>query len=339
MQVLKNIGMKRITYVIVPAAVLLALPIWAREVFYLHILIMTGIVMMGALGVRLMMSGGLWNLGQGGFMSIGAYTAALLAMNFNITPFWGSAFLAGLIAAGIALAIGYPIVRARGFYFAIIMLCFGMAVRQVIVAFPAVTGSQWGLFDIPVPALLQVGRFTIDFEASKIPAYYTMLGLVGITMLVMYRIEHSRLGAVLRSISQSEILALSAGINIDKYRVISFVISSFFAGVAGAFSAHVTMVAHPDFYGLWASFDIVVYVIFGGAYSILGTVLGTSILMSATEILRATVALRALIYALIIVFTILFFPNGVVSLPGLIRERLRKRGHAQEVASGGTPRQ
>lgn len=332
MRVIKNIRIKTIVYVIVPAAILLTLPLWIKDVLYLHTLVMIGLFMMSALGVRLMLSGGHWNLGQGGFMTIGAYTGALLATHFNIIPFWGSGLLAGLIAAGIALALGYPIVKAKGFYFAIATLAFGVAVRQVIVAFPELTGGSWGLFDIIGPPLLQV-------DVSKIPAYYATLGLFSITLLVMYRIEHSRLGAVLKSISQSEILALSAGIDTTKYKVIAFAISSFFAGVAGAFAAHYSGVAHPDFFGLWQSFDVLVYVIFGGAQSILGTVLGTSILYSAMETLRIAVAFRALIYALIIVIIILFFPGGVVSLPGIIRKRLYQRRHVQEVASGGRSRE
>lgn len=222
-------------------------------------------------------------------------------------------------------AFGYVALRSLGLYFAIITLSFSLVIRQVVVAFPDVTGGLLGIFDVtppqPLPYLGELG----DWERSKLYPYYLILVLLLLTYLLMHRIEHSRFGMVLRAAAQSETLTKSVGISVTKYRLIAFTIACSLGGLSGAYATHYHMLIHPDYYTLWVSIYILVYVMFGGIKSIFGTILGTTALIGGMEMLQFTMDLRAVIYAGVIIVVTMFLPGGIVSLPGAVKRLLRRR--------------
>ncbi len=315
---------KRFAGFLIPAIIFALLPLWMRDPYHLHLTIVMGTYIMATLGVRLILNCGQWNFGQAGFMAIGAYAAAILATNTDLTPFWATAPIAGLITALVALIIGFPALRAKGLYFAILTLAFSMAVRQAVIAFSGVTGGHFGIHDIPPPASIQFAGLLLDFGTSKIAQYYLMCSLVAITILVMYRLDNSRFGMVLRSIAGNDTLVESVGVPALRYKLIAFVISSFFAGLAGAYSAHYTWMAHPDFFTVWESLYIIVYVVFGGASTIPGVILGTSVLIGMMEALKLLAGYREIIYAAILILVILFLPKGLISISSVISKRIEK---------------
>ncbi len=309
---------------LIPMIFFCLLPLWVKEAYYLHIFIEIGIYSIAALGIRLVLTSGQWNFGQAGFMAIGGYTSSLLVLDLGWPPLWATLPVASLFATLVGLAVGYPALSTKGIYFAMITLCLGLVVRQGIITFPGFTGGLIGLYGVPAPTPIPFMGALGNWVVSKVPAYYTILGLLALTLVVMHRIDRSRLGIVLRSISENETLAKSAGINVVKYKLIAFVIASFFGGLAGAFSVHYHMLCHPDSFSLWDSIFMVLYVVFGGVGSIFGAVLGTAVLISATELLRFTGAFRMVIYASIMIVTILFLPKGLISLPQAVREGIAK---------------
>ena len=314
----------RILAYLIAAIAFALVPVFITDPYIIHIVILMGTFAIGALGVWLVLTAGQWNFGQAGFFAIGSYVAALLTVNTNLPPFWATVPLAGLFAAVVALALGYLSLRTRGLYFAILTLAFGLAVRQCVIAFPGLTMGFTGIHDIAGPAPFHLMGLTLDFEASKTLQYYLMYGLVGATILVLDRINTSRLGKVFRAIAQSDLLCQSLGISSLRYQLLAFVISAFFAGLAGAFTAHYTHLAHPDYFGLWQSVYMIIYVVFGGVASIPGVLLGSSTLYGLLEILKLAAGLRQVLYAAVIILVMLFLPQGLISIPSVVREQMAK---------------
>ena len=300
------------------------LPTWVKDPYILHVLIEIAYFSIAALGVRLIMTAGYWNIGQAGFMTFGGYTAAILVLELNVPSLYLSLPIATVLTALLGCAFGYVALRSLGLYFAIITLSFSLVIRQVVVAFPDVTGGLLGIFDVtppqPLPYLGELG----DWERSKLYPYYLILVLLLLTYLLMHRIEHSRFGMVLRAAAQSETLTKSVGISVTKYRLIAFTIACSLGGLSGAYATHYHMLIHPDYYTLWVSIYILVYVMFGGVKSIFGTILGTTALIGGMEMLQFTMDLRAVIYAGVIIVVTMFLPGGIVSLPGAVKRVFRR---------------
>ena len=172
------------------------------------------------------------------------------------------------------------------------------------------TGGIIGIFD--VPGLSSLAGLDIS---SMVPFYYFALFLLAVTLLIMYRLEHSRIGSTFKAINQGDTLAEAVGVNIMGYKVMAFVIASSLAGVAGALSAHYFLVLYMDFYGLWQSIFFVIYAIVGGVGVVIGPVIGSYGLISAKELLTDFGEYQAVAFGIVLLVVIMFVPGGVVSLP------------------------
>ncbi len=300
------------------------LPTWIQDPYIHHVIIEIAYFSIAALGVRLMLTAGYWNFGQAGFMTLGGYVAAMLTLKLNIPSLYLTLPMASVSAALLGCAFGYPALRVMGIYFAILTLTFSLLIRQIIVAFPDVTGGLYGIYDVTAPSALPFLGELGNWEKSKLFPYYLILVLLIFTCFIMNRIEKSRFGMILKSTAQGETLAQSVGISVLKYRLIAFTIGSFFGGLSGAFATHYHMLIHPDYYNMWISIYIVVYVIFGGASSIFGAILGTAALIGGMELLKFAAGWRAVIYAGIIICVTLFLPEGIVSLPEAMKRLMRR---------------
>ena len=308
-------GLRLKTLSIVPViAFFLFLPLVERDPYILHVLIEIGMVSLPALGLRLIMLTGQLSFGQVAFLAIGAYTSSLLVMKMGMNS-WFTLPISGFMAALGGVAIGYPALRIKGAYFAILTLALGEAVSMILLNWTGLTGGADGIFGIPRPNdLAMAGSTLVHFTADKLPYYYYVLALLIFCMLVMYRLDRSHVGAILRAISQSDTLAESFGVNITRYKVFAFSIGCFFAGLGGAFYAHYFTILHPDSFTLWDSIFYVVYVIVGGSNSVVGPVLGSFLMLGTFELLRAAKKFQAVTYALIFIFVILFLPGGLMNL-------------------------
>jgi len=292
---------------------LAAFPAFTQDPYILSILITTGIWTTSVWGVRVIMSTGQLTLGHAAYMAVGAYASTLLTMKVGLS-FWLAFPLAGLISSLVALLIGYPTLRIKGVYFAIITFAFAEIVRLLIVHWPSLLGGYGGIPDVPPPSPI----FTISFK-SRIPYYYLILAVCLFTYWVMVRIDKSRIGRIFSSIHESDTLAEAIGINIMRYKVTAFCIGCFFAGLSGSFYAHYFNFTSPEFFTIWQSVYCLLFVIVGGVGSVWGPLLGSFFMTLIPELLRVTRELEPVIYAVILIVIMFLLPGGLVTLPSRLR--------------------
>jgi len=260
-------------------------------------------------------------------MSIGGYTSALLVMKLGFSS-WAGLLLGGLVTCGVALIIGYPFVRLRGIYFAMITLFFAEVVSLVITEWRSFTGGAMGILSIPRPnPIVLRGLFRVDFT-SRVDFYYFALVLVLVTLLMLYAIERSRVRLILLSVSQTDSLAESLGINTARVKVVAFSIGGFFAGIAGAFYAHYLTVLNPASFGFLFAIYTVIYITVGGTQRFSGPILGAFILTLIPELIRGLKEYHPLIFAAVLIVTIFFMPNGLAGLLDLFKKNGKLRSHA-----------
>lgn len=298
-------------------------PLFIKETYYLHILVLAGVNIILASSLRTIATTGQISLGHASFMAIGAYTSALLVTRLGFSS-WTALPLAGIAAALIALLVGYPFVRIKRVYFAMLTLFMGEIIRLVITELRGFTGGTSGLLNIPPPDSISFGGlFNIIFD-TKIPYYYFILILVLITLLILYRIESSRIGRTLNSIQQSDLVAQSVGVNILNLKVFVWCVGAFFAGIAGGFYAHFVRNLTPDSFGVMPAIYIVVYMVVGGRRTFLGAIVGAFLLTIIPEIFRGLKEYEPFVFVGVLFIIIYLLPGGLVDLPQVIKTRIRK---------------
>lgn len=291
--------------------------LWILTIFCINIILVTSF--------RLITTMGGWSFTHTICMGVGGYTTALLTTKFLHLPFWLTLPLGGLAAALFALAISYPVLRTKGFYFFISTYAAGEAMRQVWIKFRNIFGGHWGIGRIVKPSLLG-----INFADPHV-YYYLVLAFVALSLLIMYRFDKSRLGDTIKATSMSDSLCESMGINTRRYETIVFVMGSFFAGIAGVLYVHYTGIVTPhDFSGIYM-FNVLTWAIVGGTGSFAGPVMGLSLMTGIAEIFRHYKQWVPLINGLFIVGILLFLPEGIQSLP----QRIRRHIHRNSPLLGG----
>jgi len=263
--------------------------------FLIGVATLTGINLMAVLGLSLMTGfTGLFSFGHAAFMAIGAYTSAILMMNFGV-PFYITILAAGAAAAIIASLVGRLTLKLRGDYFCIATLGFGEAIRLIFDNMNYFGGAR-GLPGIPRHTTLGL---------------VVLVNIVGI--LVLVSLIKSKYGRNMKAIREEELASRTIGIDVFAHKIISFMIAAFYAGVAGALFASYTGFLQPLMFNLVRSTELTIMVIFGGIGSISGSVLGTVVLFPMPEILRGWFAnWRLVIYGALVVFIIVVRPEGLM---------------------------
>lgn len=246
-------------------------------------------------------------LGHAGFMSIGAYTGALITLNSNLPSYleFALALIAGgLIAALLGFIIGMPVLRLRGDYLAIVTLGFGEIIKSIFNALN-VTGGSKGLSGIPTYSNYQ---------------HYTLVFILTVaTILLITNLVKSRHGRAICSIRDNDIATSSIGIHVSTYKVMAFVISAFFAGVAGVIYAHNVSIIKPTTFDYNKSIEILVIVVLGGMGSIKGSIIAAIILTILPEMLRGADSFRMLIYSVVLIGMMIFNNSRIKA--GLLQNR------------------
>lgn len=272
--------------------------------------------------MRVSLNSGQLNFGVAAFMAIGAYCSGLMVKELSL-PFIPAFLAAGFFSALAGILIGYPSLRLPGVYFLLLTWAFVEVVRAIAVRWTSLTGGPLGLFDVPP---ISIGRIVF----TGVLNYYFVLVVTTLILLILYRLEISRIGLTLKSIGQEEGLAEALGIDTYKFKNISFLISCFFAGLAGSLYVHSLGVISPDVLSFLFIVSIAVYNFFGGIGHFFGPVVGAGILTLLTEPFRGFVYFERIIYSLTIILIVLFLPDGIISLPqkmasGIDRFRHRER--------------
>ncbi len=282
------------------------------EIFF-HLMIMSGIYMILALSLNLLIGyAGLFSVGHGAFYGLGAYAAAILSTRFGL-PFGIEIVVASAIAGIVGYAIGRPILRLRGDQLA--LATFGLAVIafSVFNNWTDLTRGPLGIRGIP-----KISLFSISLESLWSYALF-VTACVAITLLFIWRVTHSPFGKVLEAIREDDVAALAIGKNITRFKVVAFVASSCFAGLAGVLYAHHLTYIDPSSFITGESFLVFSMVVFGGMGSNLGSMVGAAVLVSLPELLRfvglpGTIAaqMRDVIYGALIVIVINWRPQGLL---------------------------
>lgn len=281
--------------------------------YIFHILIITEIYIILTLSLNLILGyTGLPAFGHIAFAAIGAYTSSLLALNFGISPWIGLPIGAFGAALG-GLIIGFPSIRLKGDYFALATFGFGLIVYSIVKNWVELTRGPMGLPGIPGFTLLGI---SLDSVFSYFPLT-TILMLF--TYFIIKRIVNSPFGRILQAIREDEIGALAMGKNVNKYKLIVFIIGAFFAGIAGSLYAHYITFIDPSSFTAMESIVIVLMVVFGGMGNLEGSILGATILVIFPEFLRfvglpSSVAapLRQMLYGLLLILLMLKRPQGLI---------------------------
>lgn len=265
---------------------------------------------------RLMTLTGEWSLIHIVMMGVGAYTSALLSKNLGF-PVWFSMPMAG-IGAGLAAALlCYPLFRMTQFYFLIGSFAVGEAIRLAWIYFVKPFGGSSGVSSIPPPELL-----SIDFM-EPIPYFYLVLFVVTICLIILYRIENSRVGLTLHAVHWKAPLAESVGVDTWKYRSLAFIVASAFVGIAGALKIHYLGNVTPHQFGVGTMVFVLIWVIVGGYNTFFGPILGAVVLSVLDESLRELEEYRPAIYGVLLIAAIMFIPKGLESVPSIIRNSVK----------------
>lgn len=292
-------------------ALLLALPGIITVKYYMQLVILALIWVIVAQGQNIIQGfTGYVSITQAGFMGIGAYSSTLLSTGLG-WPVWITLICAPLTTSLFALLVGYPSLRVKGHYFAIVTLAYNMVIFVVLINFSRLTGGEAGITNIPKPGALLGGMVNFD---NRTTYYYLVMIcavlLTGLATLVL----HSRVGRILLAIRENETLATATGIAVWKYKLFAFVASGFFAGVAGALYAHFQGFINPESFGVAQSLDAILAVILGGSGTIAGPIIGAFAVTFLPEYLRFADSFRLIVYGFLLVIATIFMPRGIAFL-------------------------
>jgi branched-chain amino acid transport system permease protein len=252
--------------------------------------------------------GGMLHLGYIAFYAIGAYAYALLNYNFGLN-FWLAIPIGAALGGLFSLSIGFPVLRLRGDYLAIVTLAFAEITRLVLENWNEVTFGTAGIRNIPRPAIpgIQMNLFQ-----TTIFVYFIMIGLTIFTIFVVNRLENSRIGRQWVAMKEDFIACQAMGVNVARAKLTALGLAGVWAGMVGVVFAARTTFINPASFKVWESVIVLCIVVLGGMGSIPGVVLGAGVLILVPEYLRAFSQYRMLIFGLVLVVMMVFRPGGLI---------------------------
>lgn len=306
------------------ALVLPAMPFASRYVMDVAILVITYIMLGWGLNIVVGLAG-LLDLGYVAFYAIGAYSYALLANYFDWS-FWICLPLAGVFAAISGILLGFPVLRLRGDYLAIVTLGFGEIIRVILLNWYEFTGGPDGISGIPRPSFfgLEFKRssegtfssfFGLDYSSMHriIFLYYLILALALLTNFVTLRLRKLPVGRAWEALREDEIACRSLGINPTNTKLTAFAIGATFGGLAGSFFATRQGFISPESFTFIESAVILAIVVLGGMGSQIGVVLASVVLIGGTELFRELEEYRMLAFGALMVGIMVWKPRGLLA--------------------------
>lgn len=279
--------------------------------FY-HVNIMVSALIFVVLGLGLNITvglAGLLDLGYIAFFAVGAYTYALLNSHFGF-GFWLCLPLGGMMGMLFGMILGFPILRLRGDYLAIVTLGFGSITKIVLENWDTVTGGAAGIANIPRPELFSL---VLDGREKSVYSYYLILALVVLTIFVTNRLKNSRIGRAWMALREDEIACVAMGVDMARTKLSAYALGAFWAGLVGViFAAHNSFI-NPDSFTFMDSAMILAMVVLGGMGSILGVIIAALALKLLPEYLRAFAEYRMLVFGGVMVLMMIFRPQGLIS--------------------------
>lgn len=331
---LYRLPIARWTVGVIAALFLLVVPAVLDE-YYLSIINLIAIAVVGALGLNILVGyTGQISIGHAAFMSVGAYMAANLAVRFDL-PFWITLPAGGLMAAVIGAIVGIPSLRIKGLYLAIATLAAQLIIEWTINHVPAISGGVQATIEVPRPTLFGEA---ID---SQHELYFFLMFFAVLAVVATLNLIRSRIGRAFIAIRDHDIAAELMGINIFRYKLLAFAVSSFYAGVTGVLYTYYLGIANYEQFQLVVSIDYLAMIIIGGLGSILGSIFGAIFitllpiairwfmegfgdLLFTEEALRNIVPhMRLVVFGLLIIVFLVLEPEGLNRLWQNIRNYFR----------------
>ncbi|MHB1122289.1 MAG: branched-chain amino acid ABC transporter permease [Ramlibacter sp.] len=285
----------------------LAFPFFAKNDYHLTVMSTAYIFALATLGLNLITGyTGQFNLAHSGFMAVGAYTVGILTVDYQV-PFWIAFALSGVVAAFLGIFIGLVSLRLKGHYFSIFTMCVGYIMFLVIEKWESLTHGTVGIIGIPAPT--GFGSFTFDTPRSL---YYLVFFFLVLGTWVMHRIATSLLGRTFVAIRNSDNLAEALGIDLMRNKLLAFLLSVFYAGLAGGLYAGFVRFLGPGIAGIEHTFDMTMYMLIGGLGTLLGPLLGALSVPWLTQYLQFLQEYRFIVFGPILVLLVIFVPHGIV---------------------------
>jgi len=319
---------------------LLTVPLWLQDQYLLHILIITGIFIIAAMSLNLLLGyTGQLSLGHVAFFGIGAYASALTTLGFDIDLFglrvahqpWPAivGLFVGMVVAGLSgYAIGRLSFKVRGAYFVIVTISFAEVTRLVALNWVELTQGPLALTNIPPYTLgfPGLGDYTLW---NKTAYYYLVLALGLIAYVVIRRLVGSRIGRAMIALKENETLASAVGIDVTRYLVLAAVVSAAMAGAAGSLYAHYLKIIDPDIFLFIYTVTMVIMVITGGKGTLAGPIVGGMIFGFLPVILRpfTAPAVQWILYGGLMIAIVFVLPQGIVpALQRFVANRPARKG-------------
>jgi branched-chain amino acid transport system permease protein len=310
------------------AAFLVAFPVLSDDLFWQNMIILSMVFAIGAVGLNVISGyGGYISLGQSAFVGLGAYTVALGATKVGGNPFaWVPA--AGVVAALFAALMGVIAMRTRGHAFVILTIAALFLLQLVAINWDELTNGTQGL-SLPIP--------TWDVEYQYWPFYYSLLALLGVSLLIVWRIRRTKFGTGLVAMREDEDKAATVGVNTPVYKLFGFVVSAVPLGMAGGIYAYYLAFIDPrGVFSILISVQIILCMLLGGRATVWGPVLGAFIIEPLNELANQQMGggnARLLIFGGLMALVVLFMPKGIIPTVRDWLEARRTRGRAGRVGA------
>jgi branched-chain amino acid transport system permease protein len=325
--IMKNKIFKNSTIAVVAILVVLLPVLLGGNPYWISVLALAAINILMVSSLRMISLFDQISIGHVGFSLIGAYGSAVLMMKVGL-PFWLTLFIGGIMAAIVALLLGYPFLKVKGIYFSILTLMMAETFRLVAYYWRGMTGGTQGLVGIPSPppiTLPIIGKMSFN---TPVTYYYIAAVVVLVSLLILYLIERSHINFKWRAITDADELANSVGINVIGYKILNFTIACFFAGIAGALFAsyqHNLSADTTSRFAMTASIYLIVWMVVGGRKNFLGAIVGTLLFTFIGEWARPMGNYKDMLTGVIAILVMLFMPFGIMGLPSQIKEWLKAR--------------
>ena len=279
------------------------------SLYQTNIMITAMIYVLLGLGLNIVVGvAGLLDLGYAAFYCVGAYSYALLNYHFGF-GFWSVLAVGAGLAALFGIILGFPVLRLRGDYLAIVTLGFGEIIRLIMENWNEFSFGPSGIANIPRPGFFGV---EMNIEQVTIYVYFLMVGMSLFTIFVVNRLQDSRIGRAWIALREDEVACQAMGIDKRKTKLMAFALGATWAGFAGVIFAAKTTFINPASFTLWESINILCVVVLGGMGSIVGVIVGAFVLILLPEYLRFLSEYRILAFGAVLVVMMVFRPGGIV---------------------------
>jgi ABC-type branched-subunit amino acid transport system ATPase component/ABC-type branched-subunit amino acid transport system permease subunit len=322
--------------VAVAAALLLAYPLISDDAYYQNMIILSLVFAVGASGLNIITGfAGYVSLGQGAFIGLGGYTIGVLASRFESVSPWLWVPVAGVVTAVVAILLGLVSLRSRGPSFVIITVAFLFLVQVVAVNWVSVTNGTAGL-TLPLPSW--------DRDIINWPFYYALVAILAVQLLMTWWIRRTKLGMGLIAIREDETKAATIGINLPVEKIIAFVASSVFVGMAGAvYGYYLTFIDPRGMFSILISVQLILSLLIGGKATLWGPVLGAFLIEPLNEIANNNLGggnTRLFLFGGLLMLVVIFLPKGVLPAVESFLHHRRTAGKAglvgARIGTGGS---